>query len=220
LANVEGNNRSSTPFSGGSFHYRYQQVFAASQFSGIVQGGGWINGMILRSDGGESLGGPGYSIQSLQINFSTTSKLPDSLSSTFADNVGPDDTIVFGPANRGAGALYETGSSPQPFYELQAIRFSTPFFYDPLQGNLLLDIRKDAESTGSGSFDGELVLGDSISRVLGFTDSSTAFLTDSFGLVVDFQVTPVPEPSAAIFLVVCALSLGVSALKGRRKGSA
>src|SRR5205814_517249 len=101
---------------------RYQQVFDASQFSAFTQAGGWINGMILRADAG-CFSGTGYSDQSLQLNFSTTPKLPDGLSSTFAENVGTDDTIVFGPALGGAGASCFTGAVPQPFYDLLAIPF-------------------------------------------------------------------------------------------------
>jgi hypothetical protein len=217
LASTEGNSTGDAPFGGGPF--RYQQVFDASQFSSINLAGGWINGMILRADGGSVLGGPGYSVPSLQINFSTTSKLPDGLSSTFAQNVGADDTVVFGPALRGVGALYVNGSSPQPFYELQAISFSNPFFYDPLRGNLLMDIRNNSGGTGSGAFDAELTSGDAISSVIGFSDSQTAFYNGSYGLIFDFQVTPVPEPSS-MFIFLFGIPVGVLMLTEKRGGAA
>src|SRR5580704_9366006 len=72
---------------------RYQQVFDASQFSRLTPGGGLINRIAFRGHG------PGVpftgTVPQLQVNLSTTQKSPDGLSSTFADNVGPDDTRVF-----------------------------------------------------------------------------------------------------------------------------
>ena len=57
------------------------------------------------------------------------------LSSTFADNVGPDNTQVFsGPFQT---AVTFTGD-PTNFEVV--INFTTPFYYDPTKGNLLLDI--------------------------------------------------------------------------------
>jgi hypothetical protein len=113
---------------------RYQQLFPASQFSRLNPGGGTINGIAFRGHG------PGFpfvgTVAQLQVNLSTTSKSPDRLSSTFAENVGPDDMPVFsGPLE---ASLTYTGG-PTNFEVI--INFSTPFRYDPSKGNLLVDIR-------------------------------------------------------------------------------
>lgn len=69
---------------------RYQQVFAASQFNGP----GIITEIAFRPD---SLRGAPFTItiSNLLISLSTTSKAPDGLSATFADNIGSDETVVF-----------------------------------------------------------------------------------------------------------------------------
>src|SRR5262249_54418855 len=113
---------------------RYQQVFDASQFSRLNPGGGLINRIAFRGHG------PGVpftgTAAQLQVNLSTTNKTPDGLSSTFADNVGADDAQVFsGPLS---AAITFTGN-PTNFEVV--INFTTPFFYNPAKGNLLLDVR-------------------------------------------------------------------------------
>src|SRR5438034_2414348 len=73
---------------------RYQQVYSASEFSVLTNfGGGWIKDIYFRGDGS---GGNGWfaSFPSVQFNLSTTARGPDNLSSVFAENVGPDDTVV------------------------------------------------------------------------------------------------------------------------------
>src|SRR6202030_4049809 len=141
---------------------RYQQVFDASQFSRLNPGGGLINRLAFR---GHGPGTPFTStVAQLQVNLSTTSKTPDGLSSTFSDNVGPDDTQVFsGPFQT---AITFTGD-PKNF-EVVVI-LTTPFIYDPTKGNLLLDVRNMQGGVEVPPLDQELVgtsaTGDSVSRV-------------------------------------------------------
>src|SRR5439155_473356 len=85
-----GNSADNLPFAN---NYRLQQVCDASQFSAIAPSGGWINAIYFRVDGGVFTA----TDPSMQVNLSTTSKGPDGLSSVFAENVGSDDKIVFGP---------------------------------------------------------------------------------------------------------------------------
>src|SRR5678815_4864698 len=79
-------------------------------------------------------------ITSLQINLSTTSKGPDGLSTVFSENIGANETVVFGPrpARFGPG-------SPLPEYTFQ---LDEPFFYDPSAGNLLMDVRNFSGGLG------------------------------------------------------------------------
>ncbi len=171
---------------------RYQQVFDAGQFSRLNNGGGLINRIAFRGHG------PGIpftaTIPQLQVNLSTTSKTPDGLSSTFASNVGGDDTQVFSGTLQAAVTL---NGDPANFEIV--INFTTPFFYDPAQGNLLLDVRNLQGSTevppNDQEIDGSSATGDSISRVYNYGNFSatTAGQTggidekDSYGLVTRFN---------------------------------
>jgi hypothetical protein len=171
---------------------RYQQVFDASQFSRLNPGGGLINRIAFRGHG------PGIPFTAnapqLQVNLSTTSKTPDGLSSTFVENVGPDDTQVFsGPLQT---AVTFTGDPTN--FEVTLI-FTTPFFYDPAKGNLLLDVRNLQGSTEAPPDDQELdgtnADGDSVSRVYNFGDANATAAgsiggvdeKDSYGLITRFN---------------------------------
>lgn len=197
---------------------RYQQVYDASQFSVISEGGGFINAIAFRPSQSSTLGATADA-SDLQINLSTTAHGPDGLSSQFAQNVGPDDAIVFGPGPISLEGFFSTGSSPQAFEML--ISFANPFYYDPRAGNLLMDIRNYSGGHTFGSMSGEFAVGDPVSRVLGRIDSPSAdILSDSFGLVTAFSVTPVPEPSSWFLLLAGGLPLGFWLGRGRlRKGA-
>jgi hypothetical protein len=97
-AATEGNSGNAFPFSPATFSVssqRYQQVFAASQFA-AVSGPHKITHIRFRPD--VSFGAAFSStLPNVQINLSTTSKAPNGLSTTFASNVGADDTVIFGP---------------------------------------------------------------------------------------------------------------------------
>src|SRR5207249_8841041 len=76
----------------------------------------------------------------IQIDLSTTSAGDDGLSTTYANNVGADDTVVF---TRGALTLSSafTGPPDGPKDFDIIITLTTPFLYNPALGNLLLDVR-------------------------------------------------------------------------------
>ncbi len=192
-ASIDGTSGSTLPFANPN-PIRYQQVYDASEFSAINQDGGWIRRIFFRIDG-ECRNGYGTDVSSLQINLSTTSKVPDGLSSVFAENVGADDRIVFGPASVHFVEGCSPGTSPQPFGMI--ISFPTPFYYNPDDGNLLLDIRNISGGTdpgmNSGTIDGEFTPGDSVARLIGAANATSGVINDSFGLVTRFEIWPNPK---------------------------
>ncbi len=167
---------------------RYQQVFDAAEFSGLNPSGGIINRIAFRGHG------PGIpfigTVPQLQVNLSTTSKAPDALSSTFANNVGNDDKQVFS----GPYQTQVTYNGDPTNFEV-VISFTSPFFYDPTKGNLLLDVRNLQGGTEvpptDQQLDGSIASDDSVSRVYNFGNATalTAGQTggvdekDSYGLI-------------------------------------
>jgi hypothetical protein len=90
-------------------------------------------------------------ISNIQINLSTTSHSPDGLSTTFADNVGSDDTIVYsGSLDISSAYTGKDGSGPRD--NDIVIKLQTPFLYYRTNGNLLLDIRHFSDDSGNGAF--------------------------------------------------------------------
>jgi hypothetical protein len=201
--NSEGNSENRFPFNTSS--QRYQQVYAASSFSALT-GPSLLTQIIFRPDAtfGDAFAS---TLLDIQINLSTTSAAPDALSTTFSNNVGANDTIVYG---RGALTLSSSdtaGPGGTRNFDI-IITLTTPFLYNPAQGNLLLDVR----NFGGGQttfFDAQITTGDAVSRVFTFgTGNNVNSLTgvvDSLGLVTQFNFAPaapaaVPEPATLILL--------------------
>lgn len=192
--NTEGNDGIAT-----TTLIRLQQVFASSQFA--AAGGPIIVTQIaFRPDVGYASTFT-FTNPNLQINLSTTSMAPDGLSTTYASNVGADDTVVGNGAITLSTANTGPPGGPKDFDFI--ITFTTPFLYDPALGNLLIDFR----STGliSPAFhDTQNTLGDSVSTVNGSLNSPIGS-TSTFGFVTQFTFTPttptaVPEPTTFLLL--------------------
>lgn len=199
-ASVAGNTANSIPFDFDAPRgIRYQQVYGASEFAAPIQIGE------LRFRVSEKFGnsfGP-TTIGNIQLSLSTTASAPDGLSTTFEDNIGVDQTQVFG----GTLELPGAGQNGLPFHV--SIPLTTPFAYDPATGNLLLEIRKFSNEVSGGIFfEAHRRSGDSISRLQALdADAETATTNPSsgtVGLVTEFVA--VPEPSLIHFL--CLISVG------------
>jgi len=209
LQQTEGNSATTAPFDTGSNSIRYQQVYAASEFSAINQGGGMIRQLTFRADGPS---GRGFftTLQNVQIDFSTTSKQPDSLSPVFSENIGTDNLTVFGP-----GPLFIYSGAISPVFDI-LVTLDRPFYYNPAAGNLLLDVRNFAGGTTS-FFDAERLTGDSVSSMFSSSVGSPTGTLETRGLVTGFYIDAIPEPSsAALFGLGLALLWGF-AHRSRRK---
>jgi hypothetical protein len=184
----------------------YQQVYAAGDFSGPIT----INGL--------SFFNTAFTAGSIQtatynIQLSTTSAPVNGLSNTFAANLGADNTMVFLGTLSGAAAPNFTIST-------------TPFNYQPANGNLLLTIFKtnitgpnssvflDARNgTAAGLF----------SRKYAFSSTTTAEnagFDSNWGIVTRFNASAVPEPGTLALLFGSGMTVTLFAarrLRRRRK---
>ena len=209
LSGVEGGGNNNFPFDS-TTSQRYQQVYAASQFGS----GGLITQIAFRPDGplGHAFS---LTIGSIQIDLSTTLASPDGLSSTFANNVGLNDTMVFsGPL---ALSSFFTGPAGGPKAFDVIINLTTPFFYNPISGSLLLDVRNFSGTPSglAGGFDSQFTSADSISSA--YSDpltnsvaSTTASVTDTEGLVTEFGIVPEPGTIGLLAIGLLLVLLGVS----------
>lgn len=216
LEAIEGNVNNGFPFSL-DFEGRYQQVFAASDFASLLEPQ-LITQIAFRpdSDFGEAFSS---TLSNILINLSTTTSVPDNLSSTFADNVGADNTTVFSGSLALSSA--DEGPAPGPKNFDIVINLQNPFLYDPTKGNLLLDVKNFVAGTTT-QFDAQdfTIFNedfDSISRLFSFDpNSATAEFNDSIGLVTQFTFASksVPEPST--MLGTLAISVWGTALLKRK----
>jgi len=183
---------------------RYQQVYGASDFAN--QGSPQYLITEIHFEGGEGSGPLAVTLPDVQIFFSTTARSPDSLSPVFANNLGPNNTLVY------SGLIdWTSGSGPFAFH----IPMQRPFLYDWNAGNLLMEVRNyqtvpplPAGPWGTERlFAGVSILGDSTSLAVAWDVNSPTALLGSGGLWTMFTVTGVPEPASAFLFLV-----GLSAL--------
>jgi len=169
---------------------RYQQVYRASDFTSF---GSPLRITELRF---EQVAGPNdNTLSNVQIRLSTTPRNPDALSSIFAENVGASETVVFSGSLR----LFGSGGFTT------RIPLQTPFVFDPLAGNLLMDVSNFSTLSifgGRRTLRAEDTFGDSVSGVVALDVNAASGFVGTGGLVTLFEVTPIPEPSTVMLLSV------------------
>jgi len=101
----------------------------------------------------------------LKITFSTSTAQPESLSPTFANNIGPDSTIVFQGSINLSSSFTGPAGGPKDFDII--IPLTTPFPYDSRNGNLLVEFLNSAQSSVTYVDSGGL-LNDQAGRAFGY----------------------------------------------------
>jgi hypothetical protein len=192
-------------FGGGGSHV--QQVYE-SQLFGNFGGARSISALAFRTFAGASPNaffGNQLTISDVRISLSTTGRgdeTGNTLGSSFADNVGADQMLVY------SGALTLTTTSPGSFDYI--VTLQNAFTYDPSLGNLLLEVLIPTSATVGGNgilgfltFDQANTLNDGIFSVVNTTDGGAASGTpDTAGAITRFisNEVAVPEPlSLAVF---------------------
>ena len=170
-------------------------------FSLLGTNGGYITSVAFRL-AGNAFGNTNSFTYPMMVSLSSTPLAVNSLHGSFVDNLGADNQVVY-------SSNWNMGVFPRPNSLLEfhyVIPFSTPFFYNPTNGNLLLDIQITTYvNTNSGA--GPAILDynnyPGMCRVFGFGNESTPAPTNggvftSSGLLTEFGVTPVSSPSYRI----------------------
>lgn len=167
----------------------YQQVYSSSSFAGPVT----INSISFTvSD--PSYGGTWAAGNSWQMSVSTSANPVNALNATFTNNLGGDNVIF---------ATQSFSGTPAPG---SLITFTGLFNYNPMGGDLLVDIKALGTIGGpGGQFSGPLLDANSsasstFSRVYEWNPSPTGYVMSSYGNVTQFGISAVPVPAAAWLL--------------------
>jgi len=183
LATNDGN--ASGTSASGPRSVRWLEIYDASQF-GALSGPSFLTQFAYRPD--RVLGQSGPRSLTLRIYASTTSRTVAGISTTFAENIGTNNTLVFdGTVNVTTGNLPGPGNTRQFDY---VFPFTTPFLYDPAAGNLVWDVQIVADGE---AFTQDTVSGDpAIGRVFSFGSSTatTGELRASHVTQLTFEAPP------------------------------
>ena len=187
---TEGPSNNAFPFNQGDM--RYQQVYAASELGGLT---GIISKIAFRPDIGT---GDPFSTSGIdtEIRLSHTSVVPQSLSTTFANNIGADETLVF-------DGLLSLSSDGSGAFDI-IIDIDDLFSYNGVD-NLLMDIKvfnyvytTQFDSAGTGVGQGGTSWTD---RLWAHGVGSTFGSSDGDdGYVTQFTIgePPIPAPGAIL----------------------
>jgi PEP-CTERM motif len=211
LADAVGNTTDGSD--GDPVDIRVQVLYGSGQFSS-VGGPIWIDQMAWRSSPGE--GPTSGSAGNLDIYLSTSPRFPNLnggaalfMSDVFADNVGPDNTLVYsGLIAFSSPGCDIVGNTPCPWDVI--FNFDNPFYYDPAAGRLLVDLHFSSLTGGSGALDAVdfETYGPIATLVAELDDESGGISTD--GDITRFRYqSAVPEPASGSLLLFGSAALGL-----------
>jgi hypothetical protein len=205
-----GNDTDSIP---GSGDVRSQELLGSGQFASV---GGPILIDQLSFRAAPGTGSVNFSIATMNLFLSTSPKFPNTsgplMSTTFADNVGADNTLVF------SGPLSFTSpgcAGPSVCLFDINVNFTTPFLYNPTQGRLLLDLKISGFSGLGGTLDAVSFTGPpggtggSIASVSGGLNDASGVLNFGDDIVQVRYTAAVPEPASGAFLIIGAATLAL-----------
>jgi opacity protein-like surface antigen len=194
-ANQAGPSNNAFPWNQGDM--RYQQVYAADQFGGVS---GLILNFKYRVDEQWGYAFTSNPITS-EIRFSTTQAGPNNLSDVFAQNIGPDETLVW------SGPITLQSAGNWQVFDIN-VDVNDVYSYNPAAGNLLIDIKVfgsavtcQFDSAGTGLGQGGTPWTDRVWAI--GVNSTTGSQAGDDGMVTQF--TFIPEPASALALLALAL---------------
>jgi hypothetical protein len=194
---------------------RYQQVYNASQFSGPIL----ITQIAFRPDGDGSTTAFNRTLSNINIALSTTSAAEGSLSLVFANNT----TVYSGPLTLTSAFTGPVGG-PKDFDIV--INLQTSFLYNPLVGNLLMDVLNSSPESNDilMFFDATDNPSDGTQRVTGNEGAPTELVAptqDPVALVTRFTGGTIsaaaPEPGSLALLAITGLPRAGTIVRRRRR---
>jgi hypothetical protein len=185
VATNDGNASITAPANPGSA--RVMLLLDASQF-GSLSGPSFLTQLARRAD---TIPGPsGPRTQILRVYASTTSRSVARMSTTFSQNIGTNNTLVFdGTVTVSTQNLPGPGNTRQ--FDI-VTRLTSPFFYDPAAGNLLVEVQYFSDDGPSLQWDAVTTADPFVRTIIGpgSPTSPTGFFINSPVYQFTFESPP------------------------------
>jgi hypothetical protein len=194
---VDGNSVQLDPFGELGNPQEFQWVLNGSQLTGIV--GDNITAIGFRLASGQSGQAPS-TINSFDLELSSSNNPIGSLSTTYANNIGSNAVTVYNGSLSLPGLT--GGAGPNPFF---LITFTTPFTYTG--GNLLMTLVSSSDD--SFAVDANAV-GDGLGDTVAFFPVNSTKAEYYNYPITEFQFTT-PEPASSGLIALGLLAMGVLA---------
>lgn len=130
-------------------------------------------------------------VANIQFNLSTTTRNPESLNSTFANNIGGDETVVFSGALTFSSRFIGPANGPKEFDIV--VPLTTPFLYNPAAGHLLVDMKNFSGAPNASLVSGLRLGNDNASR-LGNSITASSSTPDSAVEAIQIVYIPTNQP--------------------------
>jgi hypothetical protein len=187
-----------------------QFLFLASDFAGLPESQRWLISFNPRAD--ESQSTPvDWTFDSEQVWMSTTDK--DSLTSVFDDNHGANKTLVHDGAISFPVLASGPPAGPRDFADGTPLQ--SPFYYDPSQGNLLIE---EISFFNSVPFPGPNIDFQSTPEVRLLSGPPNSATGTPFNVTAVARFIFVPEPSSFVAAVMAAFAVGLRRSRRARIG--
>ena len=188
---------------GCAYNAEYQQVYTQTAFPGIITITGLHFYNTQVNNGATSLPTGNWS-----ISLSTTSVGVNTITGNFAGNLGGDNTAVWNGNISQAWAFGDT----------LTITFSTPFTYNPANGNLLMDVVGSGVSVPGNNTYFDVNSGGVTTRVFCYSGiaCNPGNPSPGYGLVTTFVTGTAPTPEPGSILLLGSGVLGLAGMLRRK----
>src|ERR1022692_277409 len=188
---------------GCAYNAEYQQVYAQGQFSGTITIAGLEFYNTQVNNGSTSLPTGNWA-----ISLSTTSYDVNTITGNWAANEGADNTAVW------SGNINQAWT----FGDTLTITFTTPFTYNPANGNLLMDVVGSGVSAPGGGTFFDVNSGGVTTRVFCYSGvaSNPGNPNTGYGLVTTFIAGTSTTPEPGTFMLLGSGVLGLAGMLRRK----